>query len=641
MLENTAVPSAPTSDEDLIKQAEAVIAQHKKHSAGSNLIQLENLREGRAQDRYVLRAQEYLRRVRLQRARGFNVESRGRVMDRNGFGEPAAPSETPSLVPTAETERATVPQVLDSKNLPAEIKADHLPETNNGLLDYVALFGSTWESIPTTGSEGWRERWALKVLHEAKLSTYNPWVEKWEESDAKSEALAMASADMVVIRVENSDVKDGSLGSMLELSIAIYSAVLRGQRVIVSIEEGIEHSLTDPGARAQLAALKESLEEAIREYPEYITREDNTEKFLALIKKGAEDQRDENKALMPITQEELLAFYSKRLTQISAPRVKVLFGGSGDAFTKDPATRAELERNRTELEAIFGDQTHFESTYLYKGVHKAPWDAAYASGQEEDFREAHRKEKGIKKESGVVINMVTAQARGMGFLNEIGTGLSDALESGQPYALLLEDWDPDLYVRTALVEPKQVEQVTAEMLSLLHEDKALTDADRTEAIAILHALKNNPSELTFSRLKKSAVFKKTTQFRIIDNTRRVRIIAQEQMRNLANSMPMVETPSYELIEAEAPHTFEESTELQHIYELLNEVKRKWGRDADSKAREAETKIQQHASKRRARLEATPVPLFIFETDREKFKVRLQELQQEILRAQAAAELLAA
>lgn len=655
MSETTSSTSASVTvdeqaEQSRLKLAQEIIDQHKR-SATRTVLPLSNrdIDGVREEEKYVLNPSEYLRRVRMKRASQFNVDSRQRVIKAQGF-EPVPVAAVEAAVPALdtvdadhiepnalETVQATV-LALDSKNLPAAIQNHELQEASNSTLDYTSLFGSTWESLKDTGREGWRERWALKALHEAGIITYNPWSPEWKDTDAKSEALAMATASVLALRIENSDIKDGSLGSMLELSIAIYSAMMRGQRVVVSIEEGIEKSLTDPGARAQLASLKESLEEAMREHPGYITREDNIERFLAAVKLAAAQQKDENKAMMPILPEQLYDFYSQRHEIISAPQVKVLFGGSGDAFTKDAETVADLDAFRQDIEAIFADKNHFESTALYRGIHRAPWDAAYASGKEEDFRDAHRKEKGIKKDAGVVINMVTAQSRGMGFLNEIGTGLSDALESGQPYALLLEDFDADLYVHTALAEKS--EEVNAEMLGVLRQNKQLKPEAITEAIEIMYLLKNNPGELTFSRLKKSQVFKETAQFRVIDNTRRVRVIAQEQMRNLASSLPLVEPPDLEMLEDLAPLNFGENMQLQQAFELLQRVKFNKGLGGETERQKAQKQLEEVKAQRQSRLQVAPVPLFIFETDRAKFKERLQNLHQEIRQAQAGALLAA-
>lgn len=654
----------PETDTELLAKAEQIVAAHKAEISANPLMAARLVRTNQETDGVgvyspeerhniiFVNAREYLHRVKMKRAKEINLQSREHVISSM---EPSVPAETVPALDTGEkppsevTETVATPETtpsgplnLDSNNLRERMKQGKIPETPSGLMDYVALFGSTWESLQNTGTEGWRERWALQKLHADGLNTYNPRMDKWEEVHAKEESAALSTAAVLAFRIENSDIQDGSLGSLVEIGMALYSAVLRGQRIVISIEEGIEGTLTDPGARAQLAALKESLREFQQDYPEHVVREDNPDHFLYAIREAVRQQKNEAEALVPVDRQDLIHFFLLQNERLSDDHISVVFGGSGDAFTTtDQSTIDALEAERREVEGFFPAEEGYDSTYLYRGVHQAAWNYAYGTGEEADFIEAFRTENEIKDNTDIAVNVVSSKARGMGFLNEIGSGLLKAKSEGQPYALLIEDFDPDFFIQVNMTEPKPLAAFTNEIVTELHTaGEKITDADRKEATDILYDLQHAPETVTFKRLKKSVVIQKTRHFRALDNTRRVRVIAQEQMQRLAESMPPIELPTFEDVNAGADYTSAENAQMRIAFEALQKVKTlpAENQDASPEGQQFKAALATLEEMRRKRLTLpTAVPLFIFDTDRERFKGQLHALKDRIAIARTAAK----
>src|SRR3989344_467644 len=97
----------------------------------------------------------------------------------------------------------------------------------NGLRDSVVLFGSTHPRA------NWREDPVFySALGDNAKKAFNPKVppDVWDDSFAPTEALAMSEAGTILIRLENNEIKNGSLGSVAEAGFAVLSAKLRGQK---------------------------------------------------------------------------------------------------------------------------------------------------------------------------------------------------------------------------------------------------------------------------------------------------------------------------------------------------------------------------------------------------------------------------
>lgn len=138
---------------------------------------------------------------------------------------------TPNIVVTPATWRERVKQ---------------LKKTSIGLLNVVGWYGSThqqamWRKAPEF----------LDVFREEQVIGFDPQIDDWTPSFIEIEAEVLAKAAVLIIRLENNELLNGSLGSIAEIGMALASAALRGQIVIVSIEDTILTSLAESGAIAQ------------------------------------------------------------------------------------------------------------------------------------------------------------------------------------------------------------------------------------------------------------------------------------------------------------------------------------------------------------------------------------------------------
>src|SRR5262245_38802118 len=136
-----------------------------------------------------------------------------------------------------------------------EPQKERLERTASNLLNLVGWYGSTHASAM------WRKAPEfLAPFYEKGIIGFDPQLDDWHPSFAQVEADVFAAASVILIRLENNELLNGSLGSIAEIGLALTSAVLRGQVVIVSIEEGLLVSLSDSGAIAQYMLLEMYLE---------------------------------------------------------------------------------------------------------------------------------------------------------------------------------------------------------------------------------------------------------------------------------------------------------------------------------------------------------------------------------------------
>jgi hypothetical protein len=135
-------------------------------------------------------------------------------------------------------------------------QASKLDRTSTDLLNVVGWYGSTHAAAM------WRKDYEfLQVFKQSGIVGFDPQVDDWDPGYASTEAAVLAKASVVVIRLENNELLNGSLGSIAEIGIALASAALRGQIVIVSIEDNLVTTLDEPGAIAQYMMLELSLEQ--------------------------------------------------------------------------------------------------------------------------------------------------------------------------------------------------------------------------------------------------------------------------------------------------------------------------------------------------------------------------------------------
>lgn len=153
---------------------------------------------------------------------------------------------------------------FDSSNFLEAIDTGNIDRTETGLLNVVALLGSTHDQAK------WREEGVIPMLHEKGIKTYNPnmrtgWNEHYEQY-INAEVKGLGESAVIAFGIENKSVENGSLGSMVEIGLTALNSKLMGQRVVIYLEEGLEHTLTG-GAKAQFAALYTELEDLQKKEP--------------------------------------------------------------------------------------------------------------------------------------------------------------------------------------------------------------------------------------------------------------------------------------------------------------------------------------------------------------------------------------
>ena len=134
-----------------------------------------------------------------------------------------------------------------------------LQKTSTGLLHVVGWFGSTHASAMWRKADEF-----LAVFQDKQVPGFDPQIDDWNPAFATTEAEIMAQASVIIIRLENNELLNGSLGSIAETGLALTSAALRGQIIIISIEDKLLTTLDEPGAIAMYMVLEMALENLAR-----------------------------------------------------------------------------------------------------------------------------------------------------------------------------------------------------------------------------------------------------------------------------------------------------------------------------------------------------------------------------------------
>ena len=418
-------------------------------------------------------------------------------------------------------ETETVKRIeYNSDNLAAAIEAGEINRTSTGLLDGVFLLGST--------NSKWREETVALALAADNIVSYNPNMADWNpDLHPKAEALGMSEFAVLAMRIENKlGVTDGSLGSLVEVGMAAFSALVNGQKVLVTFDETFQGSLVEPGAIAQFEALKVKFEYLSLLYTDLLQVEYNCsrDRYVQLAKKALEDQRAAETALQPITAERIKRFAEQRRARLINPKRFVVYGGSSAPFSRS------LERSYHMKQALI-QQTWGraeEMTVLNQPPFSHLWEQvdkmSNATGISEQerrllvttlMRDAFLAEQDPKNEADVLLWTVQEEAISKAAITEIGFMLLNALEKGQQFNILLEDFDADKYIQTMI----------AENLDYL-EESAPGDP-------VLDQFKKDPNSVTLKMVSKSLALAATALFKKADNAKRTRSIAQAQLRKIA------------------------------------------------------------------------------------------------------------
>lgn len=224
----------------------------------------------------------------------------------------------------------------------------------NGLLDMVALLGSTHFRA------NWREEKVMPDLAAQGLPHYTPRMKDWNyELHPHAESLALSRAAVLVINIENRHLKDGSLGTMVEIGMAALSAALNGQKVIICFEKDLQKSLEEPGAVAQYRALRENLRHAQKLFPNLITlvREGDLDHFDQTIHEAMQTQRNPETSGQKIGRSTIERHEALKAERMADPLAFDVFGGSSGTFSKRADVVESFTQEQQQLQAALPNIT--------------------------------------------------------------------------------------------------------------------------------------------------------------------------------------------------------------------------------------------------------------------------------------------
>ena len=414
-------------------------------------------------------------------------------------------------------------------------RAKHLKQTASNLLNVVGWYGSTHASA------AWRkDTLFLTIFEKHGVIGFDPQIDDWDPSYTKIEAEVLATASVIVIRLENNELLNGSLGSIAEIGMALTSAALRGQIVIVSVEEGLLTSLNEPGAIAQYMMLEMSLEQ-IEAMPSlhgllHIHRGDDLKALATMCCEAA--ARQMRQCQLGLSFNEFLEKRARR--RQNYPR-RVLIGGSGGAY--DEVHQSTFIHKRKIVMADY--QAEGEPVkILSEGAIAKAWQIPYGSvdslGVALTTRTLLSIENEYKREADILLLPIVSEAASKAAATEIGFLLLYALTTGQDVKIFLEPFDPVDYIRRQLDEVDiqncdDEKEIRVALKSAGVNSNILALAINDEVVATFELFKAmmRGDQPIFKQVKKS-LLGQTEVFHSADNIRRVRILIEAHLERLSS-----------------------------------------------------------------------------------------------------------
>lgn len=410
-----------------------------------------------------------------------------------------------------------------------------LPVTATGLYQLAGWFGSTHAEAQ------WRKEPAfLSVFRDRQISGFDPQVDDWNPAYSTIEAEVMATAAVIVIRLENNELINGSLGSIAEIGLALTSAALRGQVVVISIEEGLLTSLNEPGAIAQYMIIEMFLEEWEKS-PEvpgllHIHRGDDLAALAQLACYATEQQKFKAQPYLDFN----LYLKKNDRRQRNFP-LRVVMGGSGGPYAK--AHNDAFQQKKRVLLAPYRAEGQFVKV-LSEGAVADAWKIPYGSVDHIGVALATRTllsiEHEYKREADVLLMPLMSESASNGAATEVGVLLLSALTTGQRIKIYLEPFDPVDFIKHQLewaaVNNHHPETEKGMRLALKKAgvgDALLATAVKPEieeAFGLLAQMMNGTSPSL--RQIKSSLLGKTPVVGHADNIRRVRALVQAHLEVL-------------------------------------------------------------------------------------------------------------
>ncbi len=407
-----------------------------------------------------------------------------------------------------ETEAVKTGRAYKSDTILEAVANNEIPKLSHGLYDLVFELGST--------NIDWRKD-VEPILTAAGINTLNPDMgANWDpKRDTLAEAWGLGNSAELAMYIENAaDIKDGSLGSLVEIGMSVYSAVISGQHVDIHFDEHFEETLEDPGAIAQFEALKTQLAAIQKKYGHLVSVEYNStrQNYAEKIQLAMERQRNPETANKPITKEKLQEFAEKRRQRLAKKKRKVVYGGSSAPFDKSLQLSFDTEQDL--IQQIFGGEAAMD--VLNREPLKSAWDRAYEEGisKDEQIKRMNflfQMEAGPKSQADILLWIIQARAESMAAITETPFLLLNALEEGQQVGVLSEDLDADFYVQHLF-------------------GRRAPDLEKTTGpLPIYDQLRDKRETITFKSIKNEPELKKTRLFSRADNVRRTRAISSQQL----------------------------------------------------------------------------------------------------------------
>lgn len=412
-------------------------------------------------------------------------------------------------------------------------RVEQLEQTPTDLLNVVGWYGSTHQQAM------WRkDKEFLDVFRDRGVAGFDPQIDDWDPSFIDIEAEVMAHASVLIIRLENNELLNGSLGSIAEIGVALTSAALRGQFVIVSVEDNLLTSLDEPGAVAQYMVLEMSLEHFDQDEitnPFFdIHRGDDLQELAAMACEAAQRQMADGPAGL-----DFQTYLEQRSQRRKNHPLHVVMSGSGGPYSKIYQDSFFEKRDVLRTPCL---AKGYKVKDLSEGAIAQAWEIPYGSLDNIAAAMAMRTisiiELEYKQEADLLLVPIMSEAASKAAVTWIGFLLLNALITGQDVKIFFEPFDPVDYIYRQLAEVNAESNDEASVRRALQQagvpDMALALATQSEvmaAIEILKAMADETERPSFKAIKKS-LLGQTEAFQRADNIRRVRALVEGHLERL-------------------------------------------------------------------------------------------------------------
>jgi len=416
---------------------------------------------------------------------------------------------------TGEKIRATGDSVVLNPDSFIEGSAG-LRRTATDLIDGVGLFGSTH------GQATWRAE-VIQELQSDNTQIFNPQLPpdiEWNEKHAPPEAEALTSFSVIVFRLENKHLSDGSLGSIGEIGMAMTSALLRGQKIIISKEKDFGKSLTLPEAVNQYAALENWITRLSAQYIDNLQEHtgDDLKELSTILRKAMKNQREN-----PIKP-------CQKVEPANHVIDSIVVGGSAGGATVQGKLRVSAFRDKMMELVRKSDVSEDKIVNLSAEKFGNSYRAIFSKKDivvNNKFREAvfglQSAEINEKQNADLVAWPILKDGVSMASVAETGMLMFQHLADGKHMILLMEKFDQMAYLHEKFID----QQVAL---------RKLISENHTELLGEFESIVAGQSSLTFKELRSAFgnIDELKNEFMVADSANRVRNLARAHLERLVN-----------------------------------------------------------------------------------------------------------